>query len=287
MPYAYDYSVTYKSLIKAYWEAQIDSGYAGDAGMKVQLNVFLDNISTAETNYKTAENLFQNNYLRYRWMKQFGFLNLAVLYRYCMTFPPSANLPVVPDFFMPWLSDGTVDLRSFSTAWRYTWPGNGTTSSPWFTLSPGAVAEIDYGIGAGEATAMANAFNNHYPIYTARYTNTTTFALGPDNGSGVYASYSDAVPALTDYNKFWLAGGINDDRGIIERVQDFLNSTGGWNYTHPNYKRWTSGLKILNYLASAGTVTMTGKPEEWLLAHGGTELMNYFGWSSVNGSILP
>lgn len=287
MPYAYDYSVTYKPLIKAYWEAQIDSNFSGDVDMKSQLNAKLDMISTQENTYKTAMNNFSSNYLRYRWMKQFGFLNLAILYRYCMSFPESAALPAVPDFFMPWLPDGTIDLRSFSTAWRYTWPGNGTTDYPWFTLSAGTVSEVNYGIGVGEATAMKNAFANHYPTYTARYTNTTTFPLGPDNGSGTYSQYSDAVPALNDYNKFYIGGGINDDRGIIERVQDFLNSTGGWYYSHPNYKRWTSGLKILNYLAAGGAVTMTGKPKDWILSHGGTELMTYFGWSDINGSILP
>lgn len=292
MPYASEYTSTYKSLIKVYWEAQIDlTAFTNKVDMKTQLNVFLDNISTAETNYKTRQNDLSQNRLRVRWQGQFSFLSLYVLYQHCMLFPAAANLPAIQGMIIPIISGGALitddDLRGFSTGWRYTWPGNGTSLTPWFTLSDiggglGRTDEVDNGIGVGEATALKNAFNNNYPTYTARYSNTTSYSIGIDAGAGAYGSVSDNAPLCIDENRFFQGG---DERyGTVDRMREFLNFS---NWTTQNFKRFRDGRTILNYLTASGPITIINKPKDWMLAHGGQELMDYFGWTDIAGNILP
>jgi hypothetical protein len=275
MPYLAEFS-TYKPTVKTYWEAQIDASYGGDAGMKTQLNNFLDSVSTAETTYKTNNNNLSSDYLRYRWQQYFGFFNLYVLYAHCMTFP--AEVPAVQGMMIPIVSGGTLivddDLRGFSVGWRYTWPGNGTTTDPWFSLSPGTVTS------SGEVENMVTAFNSHYPFTLSRYSNTSVYAIGNDNGAGVFSNVSDNSPACMDRDRFY-----NDDQryGTVGRLREFINYYG---WTTQNYTRFRTGRTILNHLAAGGAVTVTDKPKDWMLAHGGTELMAYFGWTDIAGNIL-
>lgn len=283
MPYLAEYA-TYKSAIKAYWETQINTSYAGDVGMKAQLNAFLDNVTAAETTYKTNNNNLSSDYLRYRWQQYFGFFNLYVLYAHCMSFPVVENVPVVRGMMIPIVSGGALltddDLRGFCVAWRYTWPGNGTTSSPWFALSSGTVTEIDNGAGAGETVAMVNAFNSHYPLYTARYSNMTGYAIGNDNGAGVFSTIYDNSPGCMDRDRFY---NDNTAYGTVGRLKEFINFHG---WTTHNYTRFREGRTVLNYLAAGGDVTVTDKPKTWMLAHGGQALMDYFGWTDISGNIL-
>lgn len=291
MPYAYEYTPIYKSAIKNYWESQIDlTVFSNKVAMKSDLNVFLDGISTAEITYKTNSNNLSLNLLRYRWQQQFGFFSLYALYQHCMQFPVSANLPAIQGMIIPIVSGGSLitedDLRGFSIGWRYVWPGNGTTSIPWFNLADiggglGAVQEIDNGIGLGEASAMQNAFNNHYPLYTARYSNTSAYSIGNDSGGGAYSSVSDYLPACTDENRFWQ--GADERYGTLDRMREFMNVPG---YTTQNYKRFRDGRTILNYLTAGGSVTVINKPKDWMLAHGGQEIMDYMGWTDIAGNIL-
>jgi len=291
MPYAIEYTSTYKSLIKSYWESQIDlTSFVNKVDMKVELNVFLDDITTAETNYKTRHNDLSQGYLRLRWQQQFGFFSLYVLYQHCMQFPVSANLPAIQGMIIPIISGGSLitddDLRGFSTGWRYTFPGNGTTSTPWFTLTDigagsGQVDEIDNGLGLGEATALKNAFNGNYPLYSSRFSNSTSYAIGGDVGGGAYVSITDFSPACSDQDRFW--NNTNPTYGTIDRMREFLNYYG---YSTHNLKRFRDGRTIMNYLTAGGAITIINKPKEWMLAHGGTELMAYMGWTDIAGNIL-
>lgn len=275
MPYLAEYS-TYKSTVQAYWEAQINSLYAGDVGMKAQLNALLDAVSTAETTYKTNNNSLSADYLRYRWQQYFGFFNLYVLYAHCMTFP--AALPAVQAMMIPIVSGGTLitddDLRGFCVGWRYTWAGNGTTSNPWVTLSAGTVSD------AGELAAMTSAFNNHYPVIQAKHSNQAGYAIGNDNGAGVFSTIYDYSPGCMDRDRFY---NDNTNYGTIGRMKEFINYHG---WTTHNYTRFRTGRTILNHLAAGGEVTVTDKPKTWMLAHGGQELMDYFGWTDIAGNIL-
>jgi len=297
MPYAADYTATYKSLIKTYWESQIDlTAFSNKVAMKVQLNVFLDNITTAETTYKTNQNNLSLYNLRCKWQTSFGFLSLYVLYQHCMQFPVSSNLPAVQGMMIPIVSGGSLitddDMRGFSVGWRYSWPGNGTTSTPWFLLADigggtGAVQEIDNGIGVGEATAMKNAFTNNYPTYTARYSNTTAYLIGTNSSGNTYSSVSDNSPVCLDDDRFdrYTSGSVSTDPrfGIIDRMREFLNFS---NWTTQNKGRFRDGRTILNYLTAGGPLTMINKPQEWMLAHGGQELMDFMGWTDISGNIL-
>jgi len=294
MPYAYDYIATYKAQIKAYWEGRIVDEYGSSVSMKNAMNAFLDGASTAATNYINRQNLWTNAQLRYRFSRYFGFLTLAVLYRHCMEFPVAAGLPEVPWFIMPLNTGDDIslgDLRSLSVAWRYSWPGDGMTSYPWFLLAPGTVSEIVYAHGLGEATMMKNVFNNNYPLnYTARYSNTTTYNMGNEINPTGLANIVDTT-ILADYDKFSIRyDGIPasawEGRSIIDRVGNFLNTHGGYNYNYPDVTRYQAGVKILNYIAAGNPVTMIDKPRDWMLANGGQELMDFFGWDDINGNIL-
>lgn len=291
MPYAFEYTSTYKSLIKTYWEAQIDlTAFINKVAMKVELNTFLDDITTAETNYKIRHNDLSQNLLRLRWQQQFGFFSLYVLYQHCMQFPVASNLPAIQGMMIPILPGGSLitndDIRGFSTGWRYTFPGNGTTLTPWFTLvdigaGSGQVQEIDNGLGTGEATALKTAFNSNYPVYAARYSNNTAYLIGGDFGGGTYASITDLSPSCGDQDRFW--NGTNPAYGTVDRMREFLNYPG---YSTHNLKRFRDGRTIMNYLTAGRPLTMVDKPKEWMLAHGGTELMVYMGWTDIAGNIL-
>jgi hypothetical protein len=288
MPYAADYSGTYKDLIKSYWEAQIDSGYGGDALMKTQLNTFLNNISSAEANYITEMNRLDTyNSIRFRWQYWFGLFNLYVFYKHCIEFPVAANLPSMIDGLIPWpsgvLGGSNDDLRSFFTPWRYIWSGDGAASNPWFTLSPGSVIET----ASQEVTKMITAFNNSYPVDASHYTNPASYALGATGDSEIMATISDSSPACRDYDRFARALGAYDNHdysnyGVIDRMREFL----GPNYSFLNYGRYKIGKTITNYLAAGGSISVVDKPKDWMLAHGGQEIVDYMGWTDINGNIL-
>ena len=289
MPYASEYTSTYKALIKTYWEAQIDlTAFINKAAMKVELNTFLDNITTAETNYKIKHNDLSQNFLRSKWQQQFGIFCLYVLYQHCMVFPVSSNLPAIQGMMIPIISAGTLitndDVRGFSVGWRYTFPGNGTTLTPWFSLDDigagsGSVVET----GIGEATTLKNAFvNDGASIPSARTSNTTTYSIGIDSGGGTYASISDISPNCSDDNRFWF--NTHPNYGVIDRIREFINY---FSWTIQNQKRFRDGRTILNYLTAGGSLTMINNPKEWILAHGGQELMDYMGWTDIAGNILP
>lgn len=302
MPYLADYSyvpyealaadpntLSYKAQIKAYWEGQIASLYpAYTTTMNNQLWTYLNSVTAAEDSYKAAMNsLDAVTTLRYLWQKYFGYLVLYVLYAQCMEFPSDANLPAVPGMMIP-LNTGEAlkagdDLRSFATPWRYTWPGDGMTNQPWFTLSAGTVSLRNSSLGIPEITAMINALNARYPFYSTRYSNTDSYKIGADGPSGL-TSITDATwyPPPVDYLKFY--GNGNATIGFVDRMKlEFMN---GNNWTIENYERYRAGTAIMTYLAAGGNITMLQSPKEWMLANGGRDLMDYFGWQDLAAAVL-
>jgi len=302
MPYLADYSYvsyaalaadpetkSYKQQIKEYWELRIDTLYpAYSASMKNQLWTYLNSITTAEDNYKAAMNSLDSvDTLRYRWQTRFGYLVLYVFYAQCIEFPTDANLPAVPGMMIP-LNTGEPlkkdDLRCFATPWRYTWPGDGMTDQPWFNLSAGTVSLRATTLPGSipEVTAIINALNSRYPIYTARYSNADSYNIGAETGSGL-TSISDLTGPRLDYHKFW----YNDSTasvGFVDRMAyEFLNGAG---WTTQNYERYRTGKAIMAYLAGGGAIAVKQSPKEWMIENGGRDLMDYFGWQDLSASVL-
>lgn len=295
MPYLIDFS-TMKSTIQAYWDVQIEA-QSWTSGQKTTAHTLvsteLDQVTTAETTYKDWNNSWANAGIRYRWARNFGFLTLAVLYRHCMTFPVSAGLPDVPWFIMPLNTGDDIslgDLRSICVAWRYSWPGDGMTVNPFFQFSGTTIIKKNApDVATPEIDMMVAAFTQHYPYYSQRYSNTSTYQMGTENSTEILDIID--TTALHDRDKFGIHyhQGSNahwEGRGILDRLHDFINAGGGFDNDHPTVPRYQAGIKIMNYITVGNEVTVTNKPKDWMLANGGQEVMDYFGWDDINGSIL-
>jgi hypothetical protein len=286
LPYLREFTSTYKVLIRDYWEAQIDTLYPAQASaMKAQLYASLNAIITSESAYKTKHNNENQDYLLTRWRTHFGTLVLYVVYAHCMRFPESSGITSMMPGMIPLNTDESLlvdDLRGFSVAWRHSWLGNGTTDHPWFTLSAGTVSEVIAGdIGISEQAAMIWAYGNDIP-YPNRFSNTTSYAIGGENGDGSLTSLTDYTYATPDYNKFYFNGG-SAHIAFIDRMKDFMNVTG---YTTQTRYRYKIGRQIMNYLAGGNDVTMVNNPKAWMLSHGGQQLMDFFGWKDISASIV-